>query len=170
MQLPAVQPQTVLAKARSWILMVFVALVTSPVAAHGAYGVDFPHAIGGGYELAYSAARSENAAIHSAFLSYRSGFFSSISAFWGADIGYRFAENTVRARVGVEGLLVFLGPQLGVIIDRTANEARLGGYIGFGGGLPDRHPNQAVTAFIGGNFVSGVAPEFYFKLTYFIVP
>lgn len=138
--------------------------------AHGGYAIDFPHAFGGGYELAYSSARSENAAIHSLFVSYRSGFFSWITALWGADLGYRFAEQTLRARVGIEALVLFLGLQTGVIADKTSDDSRFGGYVGFGGALASKNPAEAISLYAGGNFVRGLGPEFYVKLTYFIVP
>lgn len=138
--------------------------------AHGGYAIDFPHAFGGGYEFAYSSARSENAALHSVFVSYRSGFVSWLSALWGADLGYRFAEQTVRARVGVEALLLFVGLQTGIIADKTGDGSRFGGYAGIGGALAGKNPAEAITLYAGGNFVTGLGPEMYAKLTYFIVP
>lgn len=155
---------------RCTLVFLFVSLGAGRISAHGGYAIDFPHAFGGGYEFAYSSARSENAALHSVFVSYRSGFVSWLTALWGADLGYRFAEQTVRARVGVEALVLFVGLQTGIIADKPSDGSRFGGYVGFGGALAGKNPAEAITLYAGGNFVSGLGPEMYFKLTYFIVP
>lgn len=155
---------------RRVLASLLIGFAVADVSAHGGYAIDFPHAFGGGYELAYSSARSENAAVHSLFVSYRSGFFSWITALWGADLGYRFAEQTLRGRIGVEALVLFLGLQTGLIADRTSDATRFGGYLGFGGALASKNPAEAISLYAGGNFVSGTGPEFYVKLTYFIVP
>ena len=155
---------------RSLLLLLVTTIGVEKISAHGGYAIDFPHAFGGGYELAYSSARSENAALHSVFASYRSGFISWLSLLWGADLGYRFAEQTWRGRVGVEALVLFLGLQTGLIADRTSDATRFGGYVGFGGALAGKKPTEAITLYAGGNFVSGLEPEMYLRLTYFIVP
>lgn len=155
---------------RALLAILILILPAQRVSAHGGYAISFPHAFGGGYELAYSGARNENAAIHSLFVSYRSGFVSWISALWGADLGYRFAEQTLRGRLGVEALVLFVGLQTGLIADRANDGSRFGGYVGFGGALAGKNPAEAITLSAGGNFVSGLGPELYLRLTYFIVP
>lgn len=154
---------------RGFLFLLVMGSSVGKISAHGGYAIDFPHAFGGGYELAYSSARNENAALHSVFASYRSGFFSGISALWGADLGYRFAEQTWRGRVGVEALVLFVGLQTGIIADKTSDGSRFGGYLGVGGALAGKNPAEAITLYAGGNFVSGLGPEMYLKLTYFIV-
>jgi hypothetical protein len=155
---------------RRLLVLLVIGFAAGKISAHGGYAISFPHAFGGGYELAYSSARSENAALHSVFASYRSGFISGISALWGADLGYRFAEQTWRGRVGVEALVLFVGLQTGIIADKTSDGSRFGGYVGIGGALAGKNPAEAITLYAGGNFVSGLGPEMYLRLTYFIVP
>ena len=155
---------------RALLAIVILTMPAQSISAHGGYAIDFPHAFGGGYELAYSGARNENDAIHSLFVSYRGGFVSWLTALWGADLGYRFAEQTLRGRVGVEALVLFLGLQTGIIADKTSDDSRFGGYVGFGGLLASKNPAEAISLYAGGNFVRGLGPEFYAKLTYFIVP
>ena len=155
---------------RRLLALLFIGFSVGAVSAHGGYAIGFPHAFGGGYELAYNGARNENNAIHSVFASYRSGFISGISALWGADLGYRFAEQTLRGRLGAEVLVLFIGLQTGLIADKTTDDSRFGGYVGIGGALAGKNPAEAITLYAGGNFVSGLGPEMYVKLTYFIVP
>jgi hypothetical protein len=131
------------------------------------------HGIGASVDYAYSKELHDGGV----YASYRGGWVSFGSYFLQADVGYRFMNKSIQARVGAEVLIMFVGLEAGIIASFRVEEREKyfyrhekkivsapGIYLGLAGAVPT--PDAGVFLSTGGNFFFiSHELEFYIMVT-----
>ena len=116
----------------------FLAVTPHDLSAHGGRSL-LVHGLG--ITLDYDHGLGKQSATDWGFgINYRNGFFYMVSGFITADVSWRQEDKSLNAKLGIQGMIVFLGLETGLIckyeVEKPEQKTTPGIFFGFAGFLP----------------------------------